>query len=46
MNFAKSILTIAAAIIVTGFILDECGKGTFGATVKSIAQKATSGYGA
>lgn len=34
-----------AAILVTGLMLDEMGKGTFGDAAKNIAIKTTKGYG-
>lgn len=37
--------SVMTAILVTGILLDEAGKGTFGTTVKNVAVKVTSGYG-
>ncbi|MDD5692251.1 MAG: hypothetical protein PHP10_03635 [Candidatus Omnitrophica bacterium] len=34
------------AIVFTGIVLDELGKGRLGNAAKSLAQKVTSGYGA
>lgn len=39
------ILVISSAIIATGVVLDEAGKGTFGSAVQSAASKVTRGYG-
>jgi len=36
---------IIAAIMVTGAILDEAGKGKLGALGQSLAKKVTNGYG-
>lgn len=42
----KTFGVIVLAIIVTGMVLDELGKGRLGSAAKSLAQKVTSGYGA
>lgn len=42
----KTFGVIVLAIIVTGLILDELGKGRFGGAARSLARKVTSGYGA
>lgn len=38
------VLLTMTAIILTGIILDEADKGTFGAWPQMIAKKATNGY--
>lgn len=40
-----NVLPIFAGIVITGLLLDEAGKGTFGNTIKSFAGKVTRGYG-
>lgn len=44
-KYAQSVLSIVAGIVVAGVILEEAGKGTFGATVQKLANKVTLGYG-
>ena len=44
-NIIKTALTVGLAIIGTGLILNEAGKGTFGRFAKGIAQNVTAGYG-
>lgn len=44
-NVAFTVLGVFVAIILTGWILEEAGKGTFGGFVKDLAQKTTRGYG-
>lgn len=41
----QTVVAVGAAIIVTGLLLDEAGKGTFGVLVKEFAGKVTRGYG-
>jgi hypothetical protein len=45
MNLIRTVLGVTAAIIFTGVLLEEAGKGTLGSAVKTIALKATRGYG-
>lgn len=40
-----AVLTGMVAIIATGMLLDEAGKGTFGDLAKKAAVKTTNGYG-
>ena len=40
-----NVLPIFAGIVITGLLLDEAGKGTFGRIVKGFADKVTRGYG-
>lgn len=40
-----SVGVVVAAIIAAGVLLDEAGKGTFGAVIRDLAKKTTSGYG-
>lgn len=44
-KFGQSTLSLFVGIIVTGVILDEAGKGTFGGLIQSFAQKVSRGYG-
>ena len=42
---AKTLLTVAIAILGTGAILNLAGQGTFGATAQRMAKYVTTGYG-
>jgi hypothetical protein len=44
-SFFSGIFHTVAAIYVAGLLLDEAGKGTFGAEVANVAAKITKGYG-
>lgn len=44
-KLGQSIFSLMAGIILTGMLLDEAGKGTFGGLIQSGAKKVTSGYG-
>ena len=46
MDFVKTFLAVASAIIITGIVLDEIGQGRLGTSAQMIALKATHGYGA
>jgi len=39
------VLMVMIGIVATGLLLDEANKGTFGAMIKGLAKKSTSGYG-
>lgn len=41
----QTMIAVGASIIATGIVLDEAGKGRLGGFIKSIANKATRGYG-
>ena len=43
---AISVGVVMLAVILTGMLLDEAAKGSFGDFVKSLAKKSTNGYGA
>lgn len=44
-NAIQTLLVVSAGIILTGLLLEQAGKGRFGAGVKGIAQNVTRGYG-
>lgn len=46
MQFLKTVLAVSAAIVVTGLLLNELGKGKAGAFPQSLAKNITAGYGA
>lgn len=46
MNLIKQTLAFSFAIIVTGLLLNELGKGKAGALAQSLAKSVTAGYGA
>lgn len=41
----QTLLLVVLAIIFTGVIMDEAGKGRFGSIFKELAQKVARGYG-
>ena len=43
---AISVGVVMVAIILTGMLLDEASKGSFGDLAKGLAKKSTNGYGA
>ena len=46
LKTAMSVGTVILAVILTGILLDEASKGTFGDFVKGLAKKSTNGFGA
>lgn len=43
--FIYNVLAIHVGIITAGIVLDEAGRGTFGGTISTIANKVTRGFG-
>jgi len=41
----KGIIVTMASIVLTGVVLDEAGRGTFGTLTADFARKVTRGYG-
>lgn len=44
-NISIGILISVVAILLTGLLLDQAGKGRFGNAVKNVAENVTNGYG-